>query len=48
MAGAALSHQTLPTESLHLSHAEKRAIVAFLGTLTDTTATSARPAVRRP
>ena len=46
--GVVLSHQTLPTDSLHLSRAEKRAIIAFLGTLTDTTATSARPTVRRP
>jgi cytochrome c peroxidase len=46
--GAVLSHQTLPTDSLHLSRAEKRGIIAFLGTLTDTSATSGRPSARRP
>ncbi|MEO6528167.1 MAG: cytochrome c peroxidase [Gemmatimonadaceae bacterium] len=34
--GAALPHQTLPADSLHLDRAEKRAIIAFLRTLTDT------------
>ena len=41
--GARLQHQTLPTDSLHLSARQKRAIVAFLGALTDTAGTSARP-----
>ena len=35
--------QTLPTDSLHLSNAERDAIVAFMKTLTDTVGTSARP-----
>lgn len=34
--GATLAHQTLPPDSLHLERTEKRAIIAFLRTLTDT------------
>jgi cytochrome c peroxidase len=34
--------QTLPTDSLHLSVAEKRALVAFMRALTDTSGTTAR------
>ena len=34
--GADLPNQTLPADSLHLSRGEKRAILAFLRTLTDT------------
>ncbi|MDB4883724.1 MAG: hypothetical protein JWL95_2490 [Gemmatimonadetes bacterium] len=34
--GAALPHQTLPADSLHLTGSEKAAIVSFLRTLTDT------------
>lgn len=41
--GARLPHQTLPTDSLHLTRAEKRAIVAFMHALTDTAGTTARP-----
>jgi cytochrome c peroxidase len=41
--GVRVSHQTLPSDSLHLSAREKRAIVAFLRALTDTTGTTARP-----
>jgi cytochrome c peroxidase len=41
--GVALRHQTLPADSLHLSAREKRAIVAFMRALTDTTGTTARP-----
>ena len=41
--GATLPHQTLPTDSLHLTTIEKRAIIAFLGALTDTARTTARP-----
>jgi cytochrome c peroxidase len=35
-AGARIANQTLSPDSLHLSDAERGAIVAFLGTLTDT------------
>jgi cytochrome c peroxidase len=35
-AGAPLANQTLAADSLHLSAAERAAIIAFLGTLTDT------------
>jgi cytochrome c peroxidase len=42
--GAALAHQTLPTDSLHLTPSEKRAIIAFLGALTDTSRTTVRQA----
>jgi cytochrome c peroxidase len=35
-AGAAIANQTLSADSLHLSASEREAIVAFLGTLTDT------------
>jgi cytochrome c peroxidase len=41
--GAKQAHQTLPPDSLHLTAAEKRAIVAFMQTLTDTAGTTARP-----
>ena len=41
--GARLSHQTLPTDSLRLTSQQKRAIVAFMRALTDTTGTTARP-----
>jgi cytochrome c peroxidase len=41
--GATVSHQTLPADSLHLSVREKRAIIAFMRALTDTTGTTARP-----
>ncbi|MBA3658607.1 MAG: cytochrome C peroxidase [Gemmatimonadales bacterium] len=39
--GMRLPNQTLPPDSLHLSAAEKRDLVAFLGTLTDTTVSAA-------
>lgn len=45
--GAALPHQTLPADSLHLTAPEKRAIIAFLGALTDTSRTTARPPRRQ-
>lgn len=41
--GIRLSQQTLPTDSLHLTTAEKRSLVAFLKTLTDTLGTTRRP-----
>ena len=41
--GAVLAHQTLPTDSLHLDPSEKRAIIAFLGSLSDTAGTTMRP-----
>jgi len=41
--GIDLPHQTLPTDSLHLSTEEKRALVAFMKALTDTARTTARP-----
>ena len=41
--GARLAHQTLPADSLHLTQRQKRAIVAFLEALTDTTGLTARP-----
>jgi cytochrome c peroxidase len=41
--GVKQAHQTLPTDSLHLTRAEKGAIVAFLRALTDTAGTTARP-----
>jgi cytochrome c peroxidase len=41
--GARLGHQTLPPDSLRLTRGEKRALVAFLGALTDTAGTTARP-----
>ena len=34
--------QTLPTDSLHLTAAEKAALVAFMKTLTDTSGTTRR------
>lgn len=34
--GLDLPEQALPADSLHLSREEKRALVAFLGALTDT------------
>jgi cytochrome c peroxidase len=37
--GIRITHQTLPTDSLHLTAAEKKALVAFLRALTDTTGT---------
>ena len=40
--GVMLAHQTLPADSLRLSPAEKRALVAFLNALTDTAGTSRR------
>jgi cytochrome c peroxidase len=39
--GARLSNQTLPVRRLDLSAAERRALIAFLGTLTDTSAAGA-------
>jgi cytochrome c peroxidase len=39
-AGARLANQTLSADSLHLSAVEVRAIIAFLGTLTDTSGLS--------
>lgn len=45
--GSGSPHQTLPRDSLHLGRAEKRAIIAFLGTLTDTSHTSRRPVPSR-
>lgn len=41
--GIDLPNQTLPSDSLHLSRSEKRALIAFLGSLTDTVGTTARP-----
>jgi cytochrome c peroxidase len=41
--GIDLPHQTLPTDSLHLSNEEKRALVAFMKALTDTAGMTARP-----
>ena len=41
--GARPAHQTLPADSLHLTPRQKRAIVAFLEALTDTTGLSGRP-----
>jgi cytochrome c peroxidase len=41
--GIELPHQTLPADSLHLSNEEKRALVAFMKSLTDTARTTARP-----
>jgi cytochrome c peroxidase len=38
--GIAAPQQTLPRDSLHLSRDEKRDIIAFLGTLTDTVGTT--------
>ena len=38
--GIAAPQQTLPSDSLHLSRVEKRDIIAFLGTLTDTVGTT--------
>lgn len=37
-----LPNQTLPSDSLHLSRGEKRALEAFLEALTDTPGTPAR------
>jgi len=41
--GADLPHQTLSPDSPHLDRSEKRAIIAFLRTLTDTAKSTARP-----
>jgi cytochrome c peroxidase len=41
--GIALPQQTLPTDSLHLTSSEKRSLIAFLETLTDTAGTTRRP-----
>ena len=41
--GVRLSNQTLPPDSLHLTSGEKRQLLAFLGALTDTVGTTARP-----
>ena len=41
--GIDLPHQTLPTDSLHLSDEEKSALVSFMTALTDTARTTARP-----
>ncbi len=43
-AGARIANQTLAADSLHLTPEERGAIVAFLGTLTDTVI--AKPAKR--
>jgi cytochrome c peroxidase len=40
-AGAQIPNQTLSPDSLHLSDAERAAVISFLGTLTDTAGTSA-------
>jgi cytochrome c peroxidase len=40
--GAKVSHQTLPADSLHLSARQKRAIIAFMRALTDTSGTLTR------
>jgi cytochrome c peroxidase len=45
-AGARIANQTLGPEPLHLTEAERAAIVAFLGTLTDTVIPAARQSVR--
>ena len=39
--GARLPNQTLPIKRLHLTADERRALIAFLGTLTDTSGTAA-------
>lgn len=44
--GLDVPNQTLPADSLHLTPTERRQLVAFLGALTDTAATTARPSVR--
>ena len=41
--GARLPNQTLSVRRLDLSAADRRALIAFLGTLTDTSGTAARP-----
>jgi cytochrome c peroxidase len=41
--GIRLPHQTLPADSLHLTRDEKRAVIAFLRTLTDTVGLTGRP-----
>ena len=41
--GARVEHQTLPSDSLHLTARQKSAIVAFLKALTDTAGTTTRP-----
>ncbi len=41
-AGAKIANQTLAPDSLHLSSDERNAIIAFLGTLTDTTVAKPR------
>jgi cytochrome c peroxidase len=38
--GISLAHQTLPVDSLHLTRVEKKAVIAFLRTLTDTVTAS--------
>jgi cytochrome c peroxidase len=40
--GVALGHQTLPPDPLNLTTPEKRALVAFMRALTDTTGTQRR------
>jgi cytochrome c peroxidase len=42
--GLNVPNQTLPSDSLHLSSPEKKALVAFLHTLTDTSNTTSKPA----
>jgi cytochrome c peroxidase len=44
--GLRLPNQTLPPERLHLTRREKRDLVAFLGSLTDSAYEAPAPAVR--
>ncbi|MBC7842235.1 MAG: cytochrome-c peroxidase [Gemmatimonadaceae bacterium] len=45
--GITLGNQTLPTDPLHLDAAERRAIVRFIGALTDTSYLGHRPTAAR-
>ncbi len=44
--GFDVPNQTLPADSLHLTSTEQRQLIAFLGALTDTSATTQRPTLR--
>lgn len=44
--GLDVPNQTLAPDSLHLTSTEQRELIAFLGALTDTTATTGRPRIR--
>lgn len=45
--GYSSAHQTLPSDSLHLTRGERTDLIAFLESLTDTTGLTARPPRRR-